>query len=430
MSSAKPLIFDPASLMFSSFGRDGSLVDLVTGASGLGLKGLTGAGAVGLESHSGEEYITINDNGTQIGTNVLAVYMGFGGVLSFNDSLFTDFLDLHESTQGFSYFNSDTTAFSMSIGNKTTVSNIAWGVRIRGNNGQSPPSGVEIDADGVFLNSPLVRIDPSGAFSWGTASTDVSLKQGADAFAVNTLLVRKGDDSADARLQASSLLASTQLGLIISSTNLALYASTNFGLTVQSGYKIGFTNAFSAASGFEDVKLSRGAAGALLLDDAGTHTPMLQFGGTTSSFFGLTGGAAPDGTNGILAVRADSISTLVAIGCTNVTTATHGFLAVWNGTSGYDVILNGNGGTPYMALASGGTLQWSSTAGATGTPDIILSRVSAGLLGFNATLKNLVAGNETASASGGGATLPGNPVGFLSFVDSSGTTRKIPYYAV
>ncbi|MEM4367413.1 MAG: hypothetical protein QXO21_00090 [Candidatus Anstonellales archaeon] len=44
-------------------------------------------------------------------------------------------------------------------------------------------------------------------------------------------------------------------------------------------------------------------------------------------------------------------------------------------------------------------------------------------------LRNQNSANETTTATAGTATLPANPVGFLSFYDSAGNLRKIPYYA-
>lgn len=38
-------------------------------------------------------------------------------------------------------------------------------------------------------------------------------------------------------------------------------------------------------------------------------------------------------------------------------------------------------------------------------------------------------GNKVAAATAGAAVLPANPVGFLSMLDATGTTVKIPYYA-
>lgn len=44
--------------------------------------------------------------------------------------------------------------------------------------------------------------------------------------------------------------------------------------------------------------------------------------------------------------------------------------------------------------------------------------------------RNMIAGNETAAATGGAVAIPVLARGFLSFVDSGGTTRKIAYFDV
>ena len=51
--------------------------------------------------------------------------------------------------------------------------------------------------------------------------------------------------------------------------------------------------------------------------------------------------------------------------------------------------------------------------------------------GLNVTLKTVFPqqGTTATTATGGAATLPGNPLGFLNVV-VSGTTVKFPYYSV
>lgn len=414
---AKPLIFDPSSLMFSSFGGNASLVDMVQNVSGLGLKGLTSPGVVGLESNSGTQYLTINNNGTQMAADSFNILLGAGATWQFYDSLTNGFLAIKDANQGLLYLNSNFETFSfdnftglsasfgvggvlmngidatLSLGSGGTLSSInndlyvasgIYSFRVSKNNGRF---------SFIYNNNEKAYLDNSGDLTLlgstiqlgGISSSFPMLKQGNDAFGVNTLLVRKADDSADARLQASSILASSQLGLIDSGTNLGLYGNqANKLLTVQSAYKLAFTNVASAAGGSEDIFLSRGAAGKLLLDDAGTHTPMIQFGGTTSSFYGIAyagSGQLSDGTSGLAAVRADSISTLTPFGAANFVAGLHGYSAIWGG-SGYDLIMNGNGGSPYIGIGSAGVLRWSNSAGATGTPDVELARQGTGALSF------------------------------------------------
>lgn len=49
---------------------------------------------------------------------------------------------------------------------------------------------------------------------------------------------------------------------------------------------------------------------------------------------------------------------------------------------------------------------------------------------FDGMMMNKVAANETATATGGAAAIPVLAQGFLSFVDSGGVVRKIPYFAL
>lgn len=61
--------------------------------------------------------------------------------------------------------------------------------------------------------------------------------------------------------------------------------------------------------------------------------------------------------------------------------------------------------------------------------DTFLSRQGAGVLLIGATLRTQAAQQAAAATAGAGAAPPATVQGYITFQDSTGTIRKIPYYA-
>jgi hypothetical protein len=165
--------------------------------------------------------------------------------------------------------------------------------------------------------------------------------------------------------------------------------------------------------------------------NVGTSNSKFFIGGNTSGHCSWKDGLTVDGGQALLARTGNDGGDVAVQGSSLYSRS---FIVAVSGST-YKHIIRADFG--YYGLASDQVIQWSSTTGATGTADITLARASTATLNITCTttqltttLQNKISGNETTSASAGAnGAVPGQVVGYLSFVDNGGTTRKIPYFA-